>query len=540
MPDRRLRILLIEDNPDHAELFLANLVMTAYTAAEVVHHESLRGGLESLRAEPFDLLFIDLSLRDSSINETLECLPELDAPCPIIVLTSLDDERTILEIIKKGADDCLPKSELNDVLLERIIHFNLDRWLLKQQLVESREAYKDLYHNSPNMLVSVDSETARVLTCNQTVARKLGYSREELIGQRILNLYHPDSLPSAQEAFASFLSTGVVTNAELQLARRDGGKIDVLLNVTAVRDEYGKILHSRSTWIDITERKAADKKLRYMQRLNRLIIETIPDFLWLKDPEGFFLVCNPRVEQFFGATEEEIIGRTAYDFVDSKQADFFRKNDQDAISRGGVVKSEEWITFARDESEALLETTKVPLLYDDGTIAGVMGIGHDITKRYEAAEKAEAANRAKSVFLSNMSHELRTPLNAILGYTQILMGDNVLTTKQRNGIKTIHQAGEHLLLLINDVLDISKVEAGKVELIENEIHLASFLEGIRGIMQLRTKEKGLDFRYEAEGFFPQFIMADELRLRQILLNLLSNAVKFTEYGHCTLLVRGEL
>ncbi len=537
MPRQPLHILLIEDNPDHADLFIANLSLTAYASAQVFWKESLHEGLSSLATESFDLLFIDLSLKDSSIKETLERLPELKVSCPIIVLTSLDDRRTILDVISKGADDCLPKVELNDVLLERTIHFNLDRWRLRQELFESKEAYKDLYDNSPNMLGSVDALSRQVLTCNQTFVDKTGYSREELVGKKIDLFYHPDCLERFSQLFASFLNSGRIKNAELQLQRKDGSTLEVLLNVSAVRDETGKVLQTRSTWIDITEKKAAEKKIQHIQRLNRLIIDTIPDLVWLKDANGVYLTCNPPFEELLGASEAEIIGKTDYDFVSKELADAFRMYDQKAATARQALVHEEWITLASGE-HVLLETTKAPLIDDDDSIAGVMGIGHDITERHEAAEKVEAASRAKSVFLSNMSHELRTPLNAILGYTQIFLNDESLSSRQRNGIRTIHQAGEHLLLLINDILDISRIESGKLELIETEFFLSSFLQGISDIIQLRAREKGLDFREEMKSL-PTVIIADELRLRQVLLNLLANAVKFTSSGWCALQVEAE-
>ncbi|WP_339136832.1 MAG: PAS domain S-box protein [Candidatus Electrothrix sp. GW3-4] len=539
MSEKELSILLIEDNPDHADLFLANLELTAYRGAQVVVYRTLESGVACLRNEPFDLLFIDLSLQDSTIVETLEQLPSLDASCPVIVLTSLDDEQTILNVIRKGADDFLPKSELTDILLERLIQFNLDRWQLKRQLVESREAYRDLYHHSPNMLGSIDARTRRVLNCNQTFAETLGYTREEILNRKITDFYHPDCHGAYRQIFARFLEIGAVNNEELQMIRRDSRRIDVLLNVSAVRDKEGRILHTRSTWIDITEKKAAERQLHYMQLLNRLIIETLPDLLWLKDTDGVYLACNPRMEQLYGAPESEIIGKTDYDFVDYEQAESFRKNDHIAVAAGRAVMNEEWVTFASDGAKVLLETTKTPLLFEDGTVAGILGIGHNITELRETAEKAEAASRAKSVFLSSISHELRTPLNAILGYTQILLGDSTLTDRQQNGIKTIHRAGEHLLLLINDILDISKIESGKLEVVAAEVHPLSFLHHIKDIIELRTREKGLHFRYALEGEIPATILVDGLRLRQVLLNLLSNAVKFTECGYCTLQVRGE-
>ncbi len=157
----------------------------------------------------------------------------------------------------------------------------------------------------------------------------------------------------------------------------------------------------------------------------------------------------------------------------------------------------------------------------------------------DAKEAAESANKAKSVFLSNMSHELRTPLNSILGYTQIFAGDTSLTPQQLSGIKTMHQSGQHLLMLINDILDLSKIEADKMELVTTDFHISAFLKGIEDIIRVRSQKKGLKFICEHTNSQPVIIEADELRLRQVILNLLSNSVKFTDTGHCTFMVTTE-
>jgi predicted ATPase/signal transduction histidine kinase/DNA-binding response OmpR family regulator/tRNA A-37 threonylcarbamoyl transferase component Bud32 len=156
-----------------------------------------------------------------------------------------------------------------------------------------------------------------------------------------------------------------------------------------------------------------------------------------------------------------------------------------------------------------------------------------IRHRQRAEEAAEAANRAKSEFLANMSHELRTPLNGILGYTQIFKKYKNLTDHQKNGIGIIHQCGEHLLTLINDILDISKIEAQKMELYPTAFHFPEFLNGIFEICRIRAEQKGLTLIYKKLSPLPNVIQADEKRLRQVLINLLSNAVKFTEKGSIT-------
>ncbi len=149
---------------------------------------------------------------------------------------------------------------------------------------------------------------------------------------------------------------------------------------------------------------------------------------------------------------------------------------------------------------------------------------------------ANAANQAKSEFLANMSHELRTPLNGILGYAQILGRSKVIPEKERHGVNIIHQCGSHLLTLINDVLDLSKIEARKLELTPKAIHLPSFLQGVVEICRVRSDQKGIDFIYQPDPNLPTGIETDEKRLRQVLLNLLGNAIKFTNQGSVTLKV----
>ena len=156
-----------------------------------------------------------------------------------------------------------------------------------------------------------------------------------------------------------------------------------------------------------------------------------------------------------------------------------------------------------------------------------------------AKEEAEAANQAKSTFLANMSHELRTPLNGVLGYAQILKRDLSTPPKQQHGLNVIEQSGNHLLSLINDVLDLAKVESGKIELYQTDFNLPALLMGVSEVINIRAERKGIDFHSESADNLPRIVFGDERRLRQILLNLLGNAAKFTDKGNVILQVKSE-
>jgi PAS domain S-box-containing protein len=309
--------------------------------------------------------------------------------------------------------------------------------------------------------------------------------------------------------------------------------------------EVGELARAFDAMITRLARQEADllssnANMTAVLRRMSAILDNIPDLAWVKDIEGRYIAANSVLARTFGICDPDaMIGKTDFDFSPREIAQNYQKADEEIIASGERKRLEE-LCWRGDGTTFWVETIKTPLRDPEGRIIGTVGIARDVTERMqvererEARQVAEAANRAKSEFLANMSHELRTPLNAILGYAQILRHSRNLDARQTAGLNVIQQSGEHLLTLINDILDSAKIDAGKQELNPSDIWLRRFLRGICEIVRLKAEAKSLLFVCDLPAGLPDVVRADERRLRQVLLNLLANAVKFTDHGQVTL------
>ncbi len=293
--------------------------------------------------------------------------------------------------------------------------------------------------------------------------------------------------------------------------------------------EYSQLLEQ-----NVNERT---QELSESQQLLNLVMTNIPQSIFWKNRENVYLGCNQSFAQVAGMEPQEIVGKTDYDMPwKREEADFYIECDRNVMESGmaqlGIVEP----LLQADGTKSWLETSKVPLYDTKGDVMGIIGIFQDITPYKEAEAAAQQANQAKSEFLANMSHELRTPLNGILGYAQILSRDKTIPTQVQHGVGVISQCGSHLLTLINDVLDLSKIEARKLELVPTAQHLPSLLQSVVEMCHIKAQQKGVTFSYQPSEQLPEGVIADEQRLRQVLINLLGNAIKFTDQGSVTLKV----
>jgi PAS domain S-box-containing protein len=286
------------------------------------------------------------------------------------------------------------------------------------------------------------------------------------------------------------------------------------------------------------QRRQTEAAAALAQRRYQSIFENAVEGLYVSTPEGRFLSANPAMARMLGyATPADLlsavqdIGRQMYVQPDRRD-DFFA-----LIERSDELSDFESEVCRRDGTTFWISESVRVVRHADGSIDHFEGVATDITQRREAGralreakEAADAASRAKSYFLASVSHELRTPLNGVLGYTQILRRDPGLTEKQLEGVRVIHESADHLLALINDVLDLSKIEADRIELYPTDFALPEFAAGIEHVFTPRAKEKSILFETAVAPDLPQWVRGDEQRLRQIVFNLLSNSVKFTRAG----------
>ncbi|MBW1788853.1 MAG: PhnD/SsuA/transferrin family substrate-binding protein [Deltaproteobacteria bacterium] len=286
---------------------------------------------------------------------------------------------------------------------------------------------------------------------------------------------------------------------------------------------------------EVEERKKAEKAVKENERRVKTILDTVNAGILVIDPETRTIVeANPAAGEMIGCSRQELVGKGCHKYICPSE-----EGQCPIVDLGQDIDNSERILLTAGGNQVSILKTVAPVILDGKK--HLLESFVDISERkrienvlQEAKKSAEAANRAKSAFLANMSHELRTPLNAVLGFSQLMRNDPSTTETQRENLEIINRSGEHLLTLINDVLDMSKIEAGRTILESEDFDLGELVRDITDMMRVRAEGKGLQLVLDQTSEFPRFIHGDAAKLRQIFINLVSNAVKFTDTGGVTL------
>ncbi len=425
-----------------------------------------------------------------------------------------------------------------------------ERKRMETALRESEQRMADIINSLPDPTFVIDSQH-RVIAWNRAIEEQTGVKREDMLGKGNYEYslpYHGDRRPLLVD---QIVDSNLVTPTEYDgrkvvgdtqtaeaFAPHMGSGRYFWLSATALRDSQGHMVGALESIRDITERKKAEEELKLRNVLLSTQQEVTIDGILVVDENGKILSFNRRFVEMWGIPSDVIESRSderALESVLSKLVE-----PQQFINKVKYLYEHRQET-SRDEIALVdgrtFDRYSGPMLGADGRYYGRVWYFRDISERKEmernlsrAKEAAEAASRAKGGFLANMSHEIRTPLNAILGFSQLMLRDSDLTAQQREHLDIINRSGEHLLALINDILEMSKIEAGRATLNPVTFDLHALLSDLQAMLRVRTEPKGLSLSLSVAADMPRYIVTDEGKLRQVLINLLGNAVKFTEQG----------
>ncbi len=421
----------------------------------------------------------------------------------------------------------------------------LTNQLYARNLRESEEKLRSIFMAAENVafiLTETKGKDTRITEFSPGAERIFGYTRDEILGQSpgLLHLPQDATFPPAPQVPQSQNKSG--DKGESILVRKSGQFFPALHTTHPIYDDAGNKTGTLGIALDITQRKMAEKELITNRNLLDTLIKVLPVAFFSKDREGRFQVVNRKFTEYLGFSPQDIRGKTAMECWPFDDAEFYHETDMILMDMDDSVEYEFMMPH--------ITRGIVPVIFSkacfhnaDGSVDGLVGIFIDITERKEtekelihAKEEAEKANRAKSEFLANMSHEIRTPLNAVIGFSELL-GSLVADKKHKSYLTSIKTAGKSLLTLINDILDLSKIEAGKMEINYAKVNSFMIFNEIEQIFQAKAEEKNLRFIIDIDSELPRSLVLDETRLRQVLLNLVGNAVKFTHKGYIKLSAR---
>lgn len=550
-----LRILFVEDLVSDVDLAVLELLKEGLRF-EHKRTDSSDEFIKALKEFKPDIVISDYMMPSYNGMQALIDTREFDPLLPFIMFTGSMNEETAVECIKAGANDYVIKERLTRLpfavkeVLEKH-RSQIEKKAAEFLAKENQNKLQIIFRLAPVGIGLVVDQVFREV--NDTFCKMTCYNRRELLGKNVKMIYSTNK---------GYKNVGIVKywqnpekgtgSTEARFKCKDGRILDIVLDATPL-DKNDPAKGVIFTALDITERKQREKELWASEEKSRSIMENSADAIFISDPRGKYVYTNKAVTDMLGFASEEMKRKTINDIIPQNKKDEYLEIFEKVLSQGKAYAEVELLKKDGNFISADLNSVLLP-----GGL--VYASCRDITERKRtqkelldhrdrleelvkerteelsnAKKEAEEANRAKSEFLANMSHEIRTPLNAILGYTDLL--NSLLVEKiQKDYLNSIYLSGRSLLKLINDILDLAKIEAGKLELEYDYVEAYSFFSEFERIFSLKVLEKGLKFILDISSGTPSGLYIDEARVRQIIFNILGNAVKFTSEGSIILKV----
>jgi len=415
-----------------------------------------------------------------------------------------------------------------------------DRKRVEEALQRQQKDLQIILDSVPAMIFYKDKQN-RLIRVNKALAEATGIAKEKIEGKSCSEVY-PNQAENYWRDDKEVMASGKPKRNIIEPMETAKGVRWLQTDKIPYRDEKGDIIGIIGFAVDITERKRAKEKLQESEKKYRTLVETAQEGIGILDPDENIIFVNQAFADLLGYQKDELLSLNLSQISDKEQFAKFKKATEER--RQGKSSRYEAKLYTETGEPKYFSLSASPLFDDKGAFTGTMGLLADITERKraeenlrKAKEEAEEANRLKSEFLANMSHEIRTPMNAIIGMTNLTL-DTELTDEQRDYQNTVKESARALLELLNDILDLSKIEADKIELENIDFDLRATIEGLSDTLAHRASTKELELACMIHHQVPALLRGDPGRLRQILMNLGGNAVKFTEKGE--VVIRAEL
>ena len=412
------------------------------------------------------------------------------------------------------------------------------------ELAKAEEKFSKAFRSSPNAITITRISDGRHIEVNDSFCRMIGYNREEIIGKTAVELSFWASLGERDRMIQMLKNKTALHNYQLKFQNKSGTERTALLSIETI--DIGGEACFLSISSDITDRQKAETALREAEEKYRNIYENALNGIFQTAGDGKYISANPALAELYGYESIAELIDAQPNFKNQLYVKPNRRSEFLALmNEYGILSNFESEIYRKDGSIIWIsENCRAVcdaagnLLYHEGFIKDVTDSKQAEIKMQQAKEAAEAANKAKSTFLANMSHELRSPLNAVIGFAQVMIRSKTLSQENQEDVGIILRSGEHLLALINQVLDLSKIEAGRTVIYEKSFDLYRMLGDLEDMFALKAEEKGLHLIFDRDAEVPHYICTDEVKLRQVLINLLNNAIKFTSEGGVSVQVKG--
>ncbi|MEZ4952666.1 MAG: response regulator [Saprospiraceae bacterium] len=515
------KVLLIEDNPGDAKLVEIFLLESDLQHCEVINKATLQDGLDALESGiDFAAVFLDLSLPDSSGFETLEKLIARFPQNNIIVLTGRSDKDLGLKAVKAGAQDFLVKGAFDADELAKTLRFSIERTKVLKRLEETQRIA-----NIGNWEYFPDEQ---LFEASDEVYRIFGCSVAEKDNDFLLN--------GLSQVHVAISAKGELKK-DWKIQRRDGSYRYVFIQCNSNRSEDNRVVY-QGIIQDITERKLAEQEMNKSQERYEEIFTQSKDALFICTLNGEMIDFNQSTLKLFGFSREELTelkdAHTLYHPVERKNEFLLKLKSQKSIKDYSINV----INKFGDLRECMLSAN----IIETDDFIGYNCILRDVTELRQAETMRKARDLArqsahmKEQFVASISHEMRTPMNAILGMSNLLLQMGI-EGESHNLVKSIKHSSEILLGVVNDILEISEIQNGKVVFTNEPFDLHEVMDNLINVMQYKAQEKDLYLEVIMDEGIPRYISGDKLRLNQVLYNLVGNAIKFTDEGFVKIYIK---